>query len=90
MHQWLLLAQEDGGAFMAGGCILVSIILGVVGFVIWLWALISAIKNPALDSTMRLVWILVIVFTGFIGAIIYLLIGAKTTGATGPGQFDRP
>ncbi len=32
----------------------------------------DAIQNPAVNSTMRIVWVLVIVFTQIIGAIIYL------------------
>ena len=72
-----LLAQNDGGVEAIGGlvCILVSAVIGIAIFVIWLWALIDAIKNPALDSTMKLVWVLVIVFTGILGAILYLILG---------------
>jgi hypothetical protein len=51
------------------------LILAIAAFGVWIWALIDAIQNPALDGTMRLVWILVIVFTHFIGAIVYLAIG---------------
>ncbi len=73
-----LLAQADGGevALWGGGIFMVLMIIGaIVSFGIWLWALINAIQNPALDSTMRLIWVLVIVFTGIVGAIIYLIIG---------------
>jgi hypothetical protein len=49
-------------------------VLGIAAPGIWLWALIDAIQNPALDGTMRIVWVLVIVFTQISGAIIYLVI----------------
>lgn len=76
----LLLAQNDGGGeagalLFGGGCMLISVILGLLALAFWLWALIDAIRNPALDSNMRIVWILVILLTNWIGALIYLLIG---------------
>jgi hypothetical protein len=49
--------------------------VAIAAFAVWIWALVDAITNPALDSTMRIVWILVIVFTQIIGAIIYLAVG---------------
>jgi hypothetical protein len=76
-----LLAQQavnsdGGGGMLVGGAFMIVVLLIVlVCFAIWLWALIDAIRNPALESTMRIVWILVIVFTGIIGAAIYLLVG---------------
>jgi hypothetical protein len=76
-----LLAQAvDRGVDVApfavgGGMLLVILVLGIIGLGIWLWALIDAIQNPALDPTMRIVWILVIVFTQWLGAVIYLLVG---------------
>lgn len=57
----------------------VAIVVGIVFLAIWIWALVNAIQNPALDSTMRIVWVLVIVFTGIIGAAVYLLVGRGST-----------
>jgi hypothetical protein len=58
------------------------LLIGILGTVLWLWALIDAIRNPALDSTMRIVWVLVILFLSFLGAIIYLIIG-RSAGSRG-------
>ncbi len=48
----------------------------ILGFVVWLWMMIDCLKRP--DNAFavggnyaKLIWILVIVFTGFIGALIY-------------------
>jgi hypothetical protein len=75
----LLFAQNAGDAegFFVGFGILwiLMFLLGIAALVVWIWALVDAIKNPALDSTMRIVWVLVIVFTQIIGAIIYLAVG---------------
>jgi hypothetical protein len=83
----LLLAQNAGdiGGFFVGFGILwvFMFLLGIAALVIWVWALVDAIQNPALDSTMRIVWILVIVFTQIIGAIIYLIVGRSTRTPSG-------
>jgi hypothetical protein len=64
--------------FMAGAMILWALLV-IAAFVVWIWALVDAIQNPALDNTMRIVWVLVIIFTYIIGAIIYLVIARSTT-----------
>ena len=86
--QVLLLAQDDAGIFFGGAFFLLWLLLGIAALVLWVWALISAIQNPALDSTMKIVWVLVIVFTGIIGAIIYLLVGRNKSAAPhGPNHL---
>ena len=56
-------------------------------FALWIYALVSAIKVPH-DSMYRagnkLVWVLVIVFLHFVGAIVYLLVGKPAAGTTPP------
>jgi hypothetical protein len=59
----------------------------VANIVLVIWALVDAIKVP--DDSMyqaggKLVWVLVILFGGFVGAIIYLVIGRPRVVA-GPG-----
>jgi len=81
MNLWLLAqaAPENvnvgGPLIFGGGMLLVTFILGLVALILWIWALIDAIQNPGLNSTERLVWILVIILTSTLGAILYLLIG---------------
>jgi hypothetical protein len=78
----LMLAQDavdGGGLFVAFGFLwILMVFLGIVALGVWIWALIDAIQNPALDGTTRIVWILVIVFTQIIGALIYLAIGRSS------------
>lgn len=86
MSDFMLLAQEvDGaGGWVVGGVFFfVMLIISVLFLVLWIWALISAIQNPALDSTMRIVWVLVIVFTGLLGALIYLIVAPKGQSTMG-------
>ena len=78
MELLCLLAQNDvdgGGLLVGGACFLVWILLAVAALGIWIWALVDAIQNPALDGNQRIIWILVIVLTQFIGALIYLIVG---------------
>lgn len=51
-----------------GGAIVLSL------FALWIYALVSAIKNERLDSTMRIVWVLVVILVNGLGALLYLLI----------------
>lgn len=60
-------------------------LIGIGGLILWIWALVDAIKVP--DESMfkagsKVIWVLVIVLTGFIGAIIYLVVGR-------PSEADR-
>lgn len=48
--------------------------VGLAFLALWVYALISAITNERLDSSMRLVWVIVIVFVTGLGAMLYLII----------------
>jgi hypothetical protein len=53
-------------------------LLGIGGFALWILALVDAVRVP--DDSMyragtKVTWVLVIVLTGFIGAIIYYAVG---------------
>ncbi len=43
-------------------------------FAIWIAALICMLLNSGLSATDKIVWTMVIIFTNFIGAIIYFLV----------------
>ena len=58
-----------------GGMMLVILVLGVIGLALWIWALVDAIQNPSLDPTMKIIWVLVILLTNWLGALIYLVAG---------------
>lgn len=57
----------------------------LVGVVVWIWALVDAIRVPddsQFKSGTKLIWVLVIVLASVIGAIIYVLAGRPDGGAT--------
>lgn len=49
--------------------------LGLLSFAFWVWMLIDAAQNRGLDQNERVVWIVVVALTHFIGALIYFFVG---------------
>lgn len=76
MHQFLTLADFEPLAWILGLGVF-GIILAIVAAALWVWSLVHAIRNPALDDMMRIVWVLVIVFTGLIGSVVYAIVAPK-------------
>ena len=61
-----------------GLLVLLFLTVGLAAFAFWIWAIVDVVK-VADDSMFRagnkLIWVLVIVLTGVIGAIIYFVVG---------------
>jgi type VI protein secretion system component VasK len=81
--------------------IAILVILGIAAFVFWVWAIVDVVKVP--DDSMfkagnKLIWVLVIVIAGVLGAIIYLVVGRPASGsqpggappAAGQNQIPPP
>ena len=64
-----------------------AILLSALMFALWIYSLVHAIQNEQLDSTMKMVWILLIVFVSPIGSILYFIMGRNPTGSSA-GQFS--
>ena len=47
---------------------------GLLGTILWIWMLIDCLTNEPSEGNDKLVWALVIIFTHWIGALIYLLV----------------
>lgn len=58
-----------------------GLLIGLAGFAFWIFSLIHTIQNERLDSTMKLVWVLLIIFLSPIGSILYFLIGRNPSGS---------
>lgn len=82
-------------------------IVSIAGLVLWIWALVDCIQVPddsMYESGNKLVWVLIIVFLNWIGALLYLLIGrprgprpssgsgpsAPPAGPIAPGDLPPP
>lgn len=77
---YLLIAQgEDAAAgvfvlfiiVLYFACIGLSILVGIVSFVFWIWMLIDCASNEPSHDNEKVVWILVIALLQGIGALIY-------------------
>ena len=48
--------------------------IGLLGTIFWIWMLIDCAINEPSEGNDKIIWILIIVFTSFLGAILYFLI----------------
>jgi hypothetical protein len=54
-------------------------LIGLLYFVFWLWMLIDCLKNPRIQGTEKLVWVLVILFVHVLGPLLYFFIAKEQT-----------
>ena len=67
-----------GGILFGGFGILLALLLtpiALCAFAFWIWMLVHAATNKGLTDTEKLMWVLIIVFVHFIGALIYFFVG---------------
>jgi hypothetical protein len=62
------------GHFAPFGCIGGLILFGIAGTIFWIWTLVDCATKEPNEGNSKVVWILVIVFTHFFGALLYVLI----------------
>jgi hypothetical protein len=62
-----------------GGLLVLSVLLGFGVF--WVWSLVDAIRadDSAFRAGSKVVWVVVIAVTGFIGSLVYLAVGRPRT-----------
>jgi ABC-type multidrug transport system fused ATPase/permease subunit len=48
--------------------------LALVAFVFWLWMLVDCATKESNEGNTKVVWILIILFANFVGAVVYLLV----------------
>jgi hypothetical protein len=78
-----MLAQLLADPFLIfGGLGLIGGLIGLLLSIFWLWMLIDAITNRSIQGTEKIVWVLVILFTHFLGALIYFFVARG--GRSGP------
>ncbi len=49
-------------------------IFGILGLIFWIWLLIDCIKRSFKTDTEKIVWVLIFLFLGILGALIYLFV----------------
>lgn len=53
----------------------ILLLLFIIPFVLWLWALIDVLKSDFKDSSTKVMWLLVLVLIPVVGWILYFAIG---------------
>ncbi|MER2999412.1 PLD nuclease N-terminal domain-containing protein [Pontibacter populi] len=57
--------------------LLFVILFFAIPFGIWLGAIIDLLRSNFADSVTKLIWVVVVTFIPFLGAILYLVIGRR-------------
>ncbi len=71
------MTTADGVSFMVGSALLLAF-LCVALCIVWIWAIVDVIKSDFKDSAVKFIWIAVLIFIPFVGAIIYPFVGKST------------
>lgn len=58
--------------FLLFGCIFG--LIGILGTIFWIWMIVDCATNEPAEGNDKVIWILVIVLTHFIGAAIYYFV----------------
>jgi hypothetical protein len=70
--------ETAGAAFvlsflaMAGAAL---VVLALAAF--WVWMLVDCLRRNFPDSTTKLMWVLLIILTHFVGAVLYFFLGRQ-------------
>lgn len=54
--------------------LLLAPLLGIAALVFWVWMLVDCLNNEPSFGNEKLIWVLVIVLTQLIGAIVYFFV----------------
>lgn len=55
----------------------VMLILGIALFVFWIWMIVDAAQRKFKNAVEKVIWLVVIVLGGWIGALVYLIVIKK-------------
>lgn len=62
---------------IAAAWVIFWVVFGVIGFVLFLWALIDCIRRQFPNPNDKVLWLVLIILIGWLGPILYLIIGRK-------------
>ncbi len=63
---------------MSGDTVIPLLLVGIPVLVIWLWALVDAVRNPTLSWVARVVWLAVVLLLPGAGALLYVAVPGRT------------
>lgn len=53
--------------------VLIAFLISIASFAFWIWMLIDCVTNEPSEGNDKVIWLLLIIFLGAIGALIYFL-----------------
>jgi len=56
---------------------LMFIVISILAFVFWIFMILDCVKKKFKNDSEKIVWILILIFTGLIGALIYYFVVKK-------------
>ena len=59
---------------MPGPIELLNVLFLAVGGIFWIFVLVDCLRNEPSEGNEKLIWVLVIVLTSFVGAVLYLFL----------------
>lgn len=65
------------GIFAFGIMMLLFSAIGILAFIFWIAMLIDCLKRKFKNDSDRIIWVLVVIFAGIIGATIYYFVVKK-------------
>lgn len=57
--------------FLFGGALFV---FGLIALIFWIWMLVDCARRKFRNNLEKIIWIIVLVFAGIIGALVYLIV----------------
>ena len=73
----LSFVQNLGGQFL-----LIAGALSAIYFILMIYCIVDVIKSEFKDPSLKLIWILIILFAQLIGTLVYLILGKSTKSLT--------
>lgn len=53
---------------------LIFFVIGILGTIFWIWIIVDCATNEPSEGNDKLIWILVVILAGLIGAAIYYFV----------------
>lgn len=70
--------------------ILFVIAVSILGTIFWIWMLVDCVMNKQISDMQKALWAVLIIFTHFIGALIYFFVGRSAQAKQTVYQYYEP
>jgi len=54
--------------------ILMFLVIGIGGTILWIWTIVDCATKEPSEGNDKIIWIIVVVFTHWIGSLIYIFV----------------